>query len=357
MKLREILKLFAIAALVLFVIPACVKEGPQGLQGEAGADGTNGTNGTDGTATCAECHNNDQLIYAIENQYDESGHANGTAFERNEGECAVCHTSQGFIGNLNGSYVWIQNGVEVAGAKIDNPSPQNCYTCHKIHETYTSADLSFTVSGEIALRNTTNKHDFGKGDVCASCHQGRTVEPFPVVGGADIAVTSSRYGVHHGPQANVIAGVGMGLFEVGDGLVNSAHANIENACVTCHMAEAYGAQAGGHTWKMTYDYHGSEELNAAGCFAAGCHDSNEDMMKLVEDYQLEIRTLLDDLKVKLDAAGITKANSDNSVSGTYSPLVAGACLDYKALVEEGSLGVHNPKYVKKLLENLIAELP
>jgi hypothetical protein len=339
-------------ALMLLVSASCTKEGPQGIAGKDGTNGIDGTNGTDGTTTCVECHSSNQMLYARENQWAASMHATGAAFERNEGECAVCHTSQGFIGNLDGSYDW-----QAEGAMIENPNPQNCYACHKIHETYTSADLALTVTGPVELRNTGGAtHDFGKGSVCASCHQGRTVDPWPVAGGADITVTSSRYGVHHGPQANAIAGVGMGLFEVGSGLVNSAHATqVENTCVTCHMAEAYGTQSGGHTMWMGYDYHGSTVLNTAGCEASGCH-AGEDVQAMTEEFQAEISTLLAELKVKLDAAGITAEGSDNSVNGTYPGVVAGACLNYKALTEDKSLGVHNPKYIKKLLENSIAAL-
>ena len=323
-----------------------------GPAGADGTDGVDGTDGTDGTAGCIICHSDDQVLYAKENQYAASGHATLPDFERNEGECAICHTSQGFLGNLDGSYDWTADG-----AMISDPNPQNCYTCHNIHSTYTSADLALTVSGAIELRNTGGQtYDFGAGSLCASCHQGRDVEPWPVEGGDSISVTSTRYGVHHGPQGNVVAGVGMGLFEVGDGLVNSAHSSAADACVTCHMAEAFGTQAGGHTLWMTYDYHGSEVLNDAGCFAAGCHSDGEDMGDLVEEYQTEIQVLLAELKTKLDDAGITNAGSDNSVSGKYSGLVAGACLDYKALTEDGSFGVHNPKYTKKLLENLIDAL-
>ncbi|PKP03871.1 MAG: hypothetical protein CVU14_01275 [Bacteroidetes bacterium HGW-Bacteroidetes-9] len=323
---------------------SCTKEGPAG---PAGQDGTNGTNGTDGTTTCIVCHSDDQSIFSKEIQWANSQHGVGLNFERSEGECAVCHTSQGFLGDLDGSYDWT-----VAGAKIDNPNPQNCYTCHKIHDTYTAADLALTVNGPVALRNVTGTHDFGKGSLCASCHQGRTVTPFPVAGGPDITVTSSRYGVHHGPQANAYAGVGKGLFEVGGGLVNSAHSTmIGDACVTCHMGEAFGVQAGGHTMWMGYDYHGSTVLNTSSCEVSGCHEG-EDVQALTEEFQGEIATLLADLKLKLDATGITAAGSDNSVNGTYSGLVAGACLDYKALTEDKSLGVHNPKYIKKLLENL-----
>lgn len=317
----------------------CTKEGPQGL---AGKDGTNGTNGTDGTASCIVCHSSNQVLYAKELQSAASMHSLGTAFARNTGECAICHTSQGFRGNLDGSYDYT-----ATGAKIDNPVPPNCYTCHAIHETYEAGDLALTVSGAVALRNTNGAtHDFGKGNVCASCHQGRTVEPFPVVGGADIVVTNTRYGVHHGPQANAIAGVGMGLFEVGSGLVNSAHSTqIADACVTCHMANGSGNTSGGHTFWM------GESLNTTGCTTAGCHEG-EDVAAFTEEFQAEIATLLAELKVKLDATGITREGSDNSVSGTYPALVAGACLDYKALTEDKSLGVHNPKYIKKLLQNL-----
>lgn len=336
-------------ALMLIVSASCTKEGPQGIAGKDGTNGTNGTDGTDGTATCVECHSSNQVIYAMENQWAASMHATGSAFERNAGECAVCHTSQGFRGNLDGSYVWTETG-----AKIDNPNPQNCYTCHEIHQTYTAADLALTVPSDaaISLRNTTNTHNFGKGNVCASCHQGRTVDPFPVAGGADIVVSGIRYGVHYGTPGNTIAGVGMGLFEIGDGLVNSAHATqIADACVTCHMAEAYGTQSGGHTMWMGYEYHGSAVLNTAGCEVSGCHEG-EDVQAMTEEFQAEIATLLADLKVKLDAAGITAEGSDASVSGTYSGLVAGACLDYRALRYDKSLGVHNPKYIRKLLLNL-----
>jgi len=54
--------------------------------------------------------------------------------------------------------------------------------------------------------------------------------------------------------------------------------------------------------------------------------------------------------------GITKPGSDDSVAGTYPAEVAGACLDYKALVEDKSYGVHNPRYVKALIQNLITAL-
>jgi hypothetical protein len=49
--------------------------------------------------------------------------------------------------------------------------------------------------------------------------------------------------------------------------------------------------------------------------------------------------------------GAMNEGSDNSVAGTYTPEVAGAVLNYKALSEDRSLGVHNPSYVKRVLQN------
>ena len=352
MKCSSKIKFILFGFLVVFMAASCVKEGPvgpAGMNGTDGVDGANGLNGSDGTAGCVVCHSSNQVLFALENQWSVSMHANGAAFERNTGECAVCHTSQGFLANLEGTY-------DIVNGMISNPNPQNCYTCHNIHETYTSADLALTVTGAVELRNTGGQsHDFGKGSVCASCHQGRTVAIWPVAGGDSIQA-GSRYGVHHGPQGNVIAGVGMGLFEVGDGLVNSAHSSIENTCVTCHMAEPYGTQAGGHTWNMTYEYHGAAAIWDASCSSTSCHPAGEDVHALAEEFQTEISLLLAELKTLLDAEGITRPGSDSNVNGKYPAVVAGAFIDYLALTEDGSKGIHNPKYVKKLLENLIDEL-
>jgi len=253
----------------MLIMASCTKEGPAGPAGKDGTNGTNGTdgedgiNGTDGTTTCIECHSSNQVLFARENQWAHSVHAIGGNYERNEGECARCHTSQGFLGYIDGSYDW-----EADGAFVPNPNPPNCYTCHQIHETYTPADLAFTTTAAPELQNTGGQtYDFGSANLCANCHQGRTVDPFPVEDGPDLAVTSSRYGVHHGPQANSIAG--MGLFEPGTGYYNSAHSSIENACVTCHMAEPFGSQAGGHTMNIAYEYHGSTEVLHSGCLVAG----------------------------------------------------------------------------------------
>jgi hypothetical protein len=344
--MRIMLAIFVMAS---FALVSCTKEGPAGAAGKDGVDGKDGEDGIDGldgSATCVQCHDNTQALEAKVIQWEESFHATGDAFARNTAECAVCHTSQGFRGNLDGSYDWT-----ATGAIINNPNPPNCYTCHNIHSSYTTDDWGLSVSGAITMRNTTETFDFGKGSVCASCHQGRTVTGgMPEIGGADVTITNTRYGVHHGPMANVFTGVG--LFNYGT-VSNSLHTTmVTDACVTCHLANGYGAESGGHAmWMRNL----SGTLNTNGCVA--CHTDATALVAEVTALQAEVADLLAQLKLKLDAAGCTVAGSDNSVNGTYSPLVAGALLDYKALTEDKSLGVHNPTYVKGLLTNLINALP
>lgn len=348
--------MLAIMVMVSFALVSCTKEGPAGPAGKDGTngtDGTDGTNGSDGTngldggTNCAQCHDNTQTLFSKVNQWEHSFHATGEAFNRNTAACATCHTSQGFIGVRNGTY-----DPAAAGAKIENPNPPNCYTCHMIHDTYSPADWALRVTGEISMFNTTETYDFGKSSICASCHQGRAVSGgMPVPNGPDVTFTGVRYGVHHGPMANVFTG--KGLFNIGDGLdLNSPHTTmITEACVTCHMASANGYNYGEHTMNVSGDVEGTETLNTAGCVS--CHADAAALLVKVTNLQTEISGKLIELKALLDAKGITAAGSDNTIGGTYPANVAGACINYKAITEDKSLGVHNFTYVRRLLQNSI----
>jgi hypothetical protein len=46
-----------------------------------------------------------------------------------------------------------------------------------------------------------------------------------------------------------------------------------------------------------------------------------------------------------------------AVPGTYTNRVAGACWNFRTIaVEDRSMGIHNPKFVKRLLQNSIESL-
>jgi hypothetical protein len=131
------------------------------------------------------------------------------------------------------------------------------------------------------------------------------------------------------------------------------------------MAEAYGAQAGGHTFAMGYEYHGHTEFNLAGCLVSGCHTDEDNLIANVEGKMAEIEGLMEDLKVLLEAKGImdTVAHpgylvvpDDGEDPIYYDNALAGAFYNYKFLEEDRSLGMHNYKYAKTLLENSIAAI-
>jgi hypothetical protein len=171
-------------------------------------------------------------------------------------------------------------------------------------------------------------------------------------------ISSTHYGPHHGAQANVMYGEGFaevaGTFSyAADG--SHPHASAAGRCVGCHMA-TYGNGAGGHTWNPALD----------GCNASGCHS-----------VQTETEALLEELRDLLVAQGVVELEHNDTsyvwngtqhdtivTEGTaYHPVVgiftveqSQAFFNWVGIEEDRSLGVHNPAYVKALLENSIEAL-
>ncbi|MBI9033312.1 MAG: ammonia-forming cytochrome c nitrite reductase subunit c552 [Bacteroidales bacterium] len=328
--------LFATAALTMV---SCTKEGPAGPAGTNGTNGVNGENGIDGqdgTATCIECHDASQGMFAKVNQWEHSVHATGGTYERNGASCAPCHTSQGFLEVMAA-------GTQETAEDIMNPNPVNCYTCHSIHSTYTTEDWDLTYKAPVTTWHMeTTYDDAGDGNLCMNCHQARVVSPMPVAGGEDVTLTSKRFGPHHGPQSQIINGTGTYEFA---GMTKSAvHKGVDNGCVGCHMGTAVGVESGGHTFNPNFSV------------CADCHGA-DDVEAMVEDLHAEVEALMVTLAEKLRAAGIMNADDTYAVTNTpFSADVAGAFLNYKFVEEDKSMGVHNPSYVKNLLEDSIDAL-
>ena len=326
--------------------------GPAGEQGPAGPAGPVGLQGPAGdTYSCTSCHDDGEELKARQVQYAASTHATGGNFERSTESCGICHTSQGFQERLAaGTYDDLAEAVE-------NPTAINCRTCHEIHETYTEDDWGLKAQDALVLNLTQTAYDAGKSNLCASCHQARWSYDIPDVTAptGDYVITSSYFGPHHGPQSNVLTGEG----GYGDYTGSDVHYTaVEDAGVTCHMSDAYGAVAGGHTWGMEYEYHGSSRANNGICET--CHTSEDDIddfdrVSATDNNQTAITALIAILKADLEANGIMA--SDHAVSGTYTNAEAGALWNYLLVVEDRSLGVHNPNYAKFLLETGIAALP
>lgn len=356
----------ALLVSALFLLPAIYAcEGPIGPAGPAGADGTTGPAGPVGPAgqdaneNCTQCHANSIELFAKQVQYSQSTHRNGGNFERATTSCAACHTHQGFLERM-------ETGEASTAENVLDPAPINCRTCHQIHTSFTSADYALTASGAVMFQNASHGTvDFGDqaGNLCAQCHQARPLT-MPTMGAATVSITSSRYGYHHGPQSTVMAGVGAiefaGTKTIAGGPTAHGDATANpGMCATCHMGQAYGEQAGGHTWKMKYEYHGSDRENVAGCNT--CHDDFDGFDEF-GDTPGTVLALLQTLETELIRVGVKKAlSTDYTIhglnvyanTGDFPGDVAGAMLNWQMFAEDRSLGLHNPKYAKSVLQNSI----
>ncbi|HKJ91709.1 MAG TPA: hypothetical protein VJ957_01020, partial [Longimicrobiales bacterium] len=271
-------------------------------------------------------------------QYENSVHATGGNFERaSDKVCAVCHSDEGFVER-------IADGTDTIAAAPANPTPPSCRTCHMIHTNYDSTDLQLRTTSPVTLMLNGETVDLGKGgeaNLCAECHQPRLPDPMPTMGDtAHLTLASAYWGPHHGPQGAVLAGTGAFEFSGSQTIAGgpTAHGSDQGGCPQCHMAAAYGVQAGGHTWNMTYTLHGTVDDNTAGCVASGCHSSMADFDK--GGVQTDVETMLDSLQTLLNGKGIMSGSG--LVAGTYSSDLIEAYYNWAYFDADRSMGVHNP---------------
>jgi hypothetical protein len=310
-------------------------EGDQGPPGPPGANGTNGTNGSSGTSVtvCMECHN-DAVSLQTFLEYARSGHKAGVAaaYAGGRASCARCHSKQGFI-----EYAALGDVSD----DFENPAPIDCATCHVVHPNA----FGMRLSGAVALiSDPSYSLDFGdNSNLCANCHQSRRPEPNIDAPADSFTITSTHYGPHHGPQAIVLEGVGFaeipGSVAYPAPITGSVHLNAGVTCVTCHMAENDDGRAA-HSW---------HPLACTECHAVD--------LSYIQD---EVQAKLDNLRDLLVGLGVVEyVEADGAyepVVGTYPMIQAQGFFNWIGLTEDRSLGVHNPSYVRALLDNSIEAL-
>lgn len=321
-------------------LSSCVKEGPAGVAGLDGQDGQDGTDGRDGNATCMACHTGTTLAI-MQFQYAASTHKAGTSVSYAGGRagCAECHSSEGFIE--------FQTTGGVA-SDISMPSAINCETCHTLHYNFEYTDYELRSSEAVVLKfDETTAMDLGDGsNLCINCHQTRRGEPNFTDPGETFYISSTHYGPHHGPQANVLAGIGFAEIEgpVDYPVVGSSKHLEEASCTVCHMGE-YAEKQGGHTWKASL----------TACKA--CHETESYDFGGVQFDTEEKLIVLRDLLIEHGVVEWVEADEAyEPIKGTYPMVHAQAFFNWIGLEEDRSLGVHNPQYVNALLTNSIEAL-
>lgn len=361
-----------------------------------------GPMGRDANETCKLCHNQ-AVVDAKAIEYEHSLHFSGEAYEEGtRSNCAPCHSHQGFmdvVTNMTPA-TFVQNATDPT--KFDNkyvaqasalglPGPMSCFTCHSsIHTTYTDADflpLTTTEPVPMTMYGAAKTIDFDKesGNLCSKCHQPRpvTASSGNVIDYSKLTSTPTatynlssvgyRTGVHYGTQAAMAAGTG-GI-EFGTGYTNSVHV-AGASCNSCHMATPSG-MSGGHSFYAAGNYN--------GCNVSGCHTGMSASSTTLTTAKSSITSLLTQLAAKINALGnghdiLQKDPSDNKYHGYIDvydasanptgywknpnqgnvafPAITmaqfGAILNYQLVYRDGSSGVHNYPYIKKLLENTLA---
>jgi len=338
MNFKSSLKLLALGFSFALILASCTKEGPIGPAGADGADGSDGTDGVDGNVTCLVCHSGTNMEQK-KAEFAMSEHSVGAIavdYAGGRASCARCHSHEGFV-----QYATFG---EVAG-DITNPSAWECSTCHGLHKTFESTDYALRLSDAVpAYYDETVIIDMGgNANLCVNCHQSRTVEPNTASPGETFKISSTHYGPHHGPQGNVLYGVGFAEIEGSVSYPEAGSAkHMEATCTGCHMADFTDGQ-GGHSYIPS----------VAACNE--CHDAD------LEDYnyggvQTEVEELLVELRDQLMTLGVVEGDDENGyepVIGTYPMVQAQAFYNWIGLEEDRSLGAHNPQYVKALLLNSI----
>lgn len=396
MKLNIITKSLLLPAAALFFLASC--EGPMG---PAGLNGQDGEDGTDANETCKTCHNSG-VVDAKSREYAYSLHSEGEAYEEGtRNACAPCHSHQGFtdvvkrnvaatfVTDPNDANKFINNYTASASA-LSFPGSINCFTCHSsLHTNYTSTEflpLTTTAAVPMTMYGGIKSIDFTQesANLCAKCHQprpvtgadGNVINYAALVSNPDDQFTMAslgyRTGVHYGAHGAMAAGVG-GI-EFGTGYSNSDH-TAEASCTSCHMAAPSG-MAGGHSFNAAGNFN--------GCNVSGCHTGMSASGSMLQTVNDNISSLIDQLTEEINAIGdghdiLQKDPSDGLYHGYLDiydrnsnpdgywknpslgnvPLPqltnaqVGAIINFQLVVRDGSMGVHNYPYIKKLLENTL----
>ncbi|MBT8308446.1 MAG: NapC/NirT family cytochrome c [Maribacter sp.] len=374
--------LMILASSLLFV--QCTSdplEGPPGRDGIDGIDGVDGIDGIDAaTASCVSCHSSsfrEPIIAAYETSFHSKGLTEGAVnYAGARSSCAQCHSDEGFVdyitkGFVNPAGYYGLTEPELVLVTNDNGTPDDpsddfeepeldsrglpiysnnpvpfvtsvtCTTCHDTHQSFDfendGNDLALRALDPVSLITDGTVIDYGDGsNTCINCHQPRRTGPTDD-GAGMFRVTSTHWGPHHGPQATLLEGI-QGVLIAGMEAypgVGSAEHRTGSTCVSCHMGETTDGTDGLHTMIPS----------ATSCIA--CHSNGIPPDTFLDADMATLAGLLETIGI---------VEEDHPVPGTYTIQEAEAAWNYLLILEDGSKGVHNPKYAKALIKNSIEVL-
>ncbi|MDP4222525.1 MAG: hypothetical protein Q8868_04355 [Bacteroidota bacterium] len=362
-----------------------------------------------GTPGCAPCHLSEAFKYVCANNVPSTFTLNTTTGKYSNDfvatamtafgdlTCSTCHSS------LHTNYestdfmpltttaavpmnMW--KGTKTINLTQDNSFSNLCVKCHQPRPLTTSTTLS---NGDVI-------------DYNALASNPSTIFYDSSVGNAtpNKVVPSYRFHVHYGTVGAIFAGQGGVQFSGTLAYENSAHTTAAS-CQDCHMTTLSG-RAGGHTFSALGNFNG---CNVAGCHSTAITSSSTTFWK---NPRADIQALLNSLAAKINSvgggtdilhsdpstdtnlwAGLTTGNYDGYLNiydpgtnpggvwrnpapaGTWTqaqkdtnsalPLfpslnnaMMGSMINFQLCLREFSLGIHNYKYTKALLQNSLDAL-
>jgi hypothetical protein len=314
--------------------------------------------------TCAQCHADSPPEPEKYPQWLQSGHAvskflytsswaqtpSSPDFGTNDlNNCIRCHDARGYV---NFSYV---RGTNTTGWTLAQTENITCGACHDPHGNSNYRDLRNRPANSDTLGNGYH-YLGGNGKVCMDCHKARQNAATYVL----TRVTSSHWGPHAGPQADVLNGKNAATFN--GPYITGSHKNISDACVTCHMAptadsgtSSYG-KVGEHTFKMRDTINNFDNVN--GCL--GCHPgvtkfsdfmAPEDYAGLghLDTWQNQMAGCIENLAKALPHTGVDSVSWQLIAADSNNVNLRKAYWNYQLIKNDRSLGLHNPFFVVSVL--------
>lgn len=310
---------------------------------------------------CAQCHNEPwrHNRYA---QWEGSGHAEPpwesnfastgttTVTDYSLNACVRCHDGGAFMKFTEGEPF---DNRRSSGYNIITRNVITCQTCHDPHST----ELRTTPASSDTLGSGFNyaNEDFGNGKVCTNCHKYRRDNKSYV-----LTNMSAFWGPHYFGATDIILGQNGHTF--GDNLLpeltRSGHMRVENTCVGCHMAATpdTGSVArdkiGMHSWRIKWTApNGTVYENLESC--KSCHVDIEKEKKAFLD---KVDGMKKKIAMNLPPYGSETIDRNMIQADKNSSTLKKVFWNYLYLQNEGSGGIHNPRYTVYLLQKSLQAL-
>ncbi len=357
--MNKILVISVSLTIMLMISIAC--EGPAGPTGQTGAEGPAGALSS---LFCLSCHE-PAVMDQKEVEYTDAGHS--TAYTRfSSTTCAPCHSNEGFIEFGDG-------GQEELDVAFEHGSTMTCGTCHA-HKDNGGGAVFDTTEGWVPIRfndpvvmktGAANIDFDNNNNLCARCHQPRRAwDTYDTDLASDsVKITSTHAGPHYGAQSTTLLGLGgdARLSSVVDiTTIGPSTHGVSAGCIQCHMNER------NHTFKpnvVTCEV--CHTVTADFEYNGGRAEIAEKMSTLAG-----LLTAVEGQGIGRDTSGVYQVIADSTVhgilhleDGEYHPVVGqferdvySAFWNYMTVMEDQSGGVHNPAYVKALLDNSLEVL-